>query len=46
MQTNRGVVATPDGMVRNVESAATSGHESILLLLGGGTVRFVALPLS
>jgi S1-C subfamily serine protease len=47
MQTNEGVVATPDDVMRVLQSAATSGRKTILLLLknAGGEVAFVALPL-
>lgn len=43
MQTNEGVVATPDDVMRVLQSAATSGRKTILLLRG--EVAFVALPL-
>ena len=47
MQTNQGVVATPDDVVRNLDSAAKDGRKAILLLLkkASGELRFVALPL-
>ena len=47
MQTNQGVVATPDDVVRNLDIAAKGGRKAILLLLkkASGELRFVALPL-
>jgi S1-C subfamily serine protease len=47
MQTNQGVVTTPDDVVRIINEATASGRRSILLLLknAGGEVAFVALPL-
>jgi hypothetical protein len=47
MQTNQGVVATPDDVVRNLDIAAKDGRKAILLLLkkASGELRFVALPL-
>ena len=47
MQTNQGVVAAPDDVVRNLDSAAKDGRKTILLLLkrASGELRFVALPL-
>ena len=47
IQTNQAVVAAPDDVVRNLESAAKDGRRAILLLLkkASGELRFVALPL-
>jgi serine protease Do len=47
MQTNQGVVAAPDDVVRNLDRAAKDGRKTILLLLkkASGELRFVALPL-